>query len=1304
MSFAPPERKDPLQFFLNGELVKVHEPDPRQMLIEFLRDSKGLTGTKRSCLQGGCGACVVAIQEYDLANKRWVYRSVNSCLKPLVACHGLSVTTVEGVGSERRCLHQVQKRIAENHGMQCGFCTPGMVMNTYALLKSGGKPTAEESMKNYDGNICRCTGYRNLVQASESFCSDASPEAQQLAEKCGAHDADLCDKLSGPEHAKMDVPRQSVSFFKEGFAWYAPMSLEEALEIKKSKPRAMYILGDTAKGIRQAAYEVANGRANDVISLRNVTELNVLEKTGTGLTFGGALTIQHLVEALEQYQEVHTQLQWPKALADGLKNVAQHHIRSEAGWAGNLLITIQRGFPSDLFPCLLAADAEISFVTSNARDEKRLALMDLKPGAVPFNALLTKLHIPNVEGAFFKYYRVGQRKWLSHCFAGAGFRLQMDGAKVKDARVALGYWAATPSRSSKAEGVLVGSQLDTATLQSAIRALHEDLEFAEERQFQTVDNPEGKDSYRRNLPDGYLFKFFQEAQNHFKIKSWPPEELGTLPVKPLKAGDLKFQEAPGLENKPQLSAMGLTTGSVRYTDDQQIPALFGYPVLSEVATGKLEHLDVSEALKIEGVVDVVTAADIPGKNCAGFVPGEEPVFVEIGEKIMTSGQQLALVVADSYRTAKRGAGAVQVKIANANEDAIITLDQAIAAESYLDSAHFRNTVDKGDLEEGFKASDLVFEGTTYVIGQHAFPLEKQTALAVPEEKKGMTVWHSTQGHDFTRAKLAGVLGVPGSSVVCKQSRAGGAFGPKNSRQVPTAAMAAVAAHKLDKAVRVAYEATLEQLAVGGRHSFKTQYKVGVNKDGKIQACNVESWCNGGCTHDFTGFLNLEMGEAIPSVYWWPNMKINVHAMKTNLPSNTAVRSFGSPQGNFVCEAIIEDVAGRLGKPVEEIREINMCTRENAVTPWGQPMEYYNADMLWKKLKQDASFVEREKQCEAFNAQHRWRKRGISAVPLAYGHCYAYAAGTGALVNIHGDDGSVTVHHGGCEIGQGIHTKVAQVVAVSLGCPLDLIRVADTNTEVVPNARFTGGSITTEVVCEAARQACKQLLETLRPHREFLVKRDSKEPSWPELVAAANAVLGHQEKLSATGIFSPAGNKYTTDVEGNALGTYHGDYFTYGAGISEVELDVLTGEIRPLRSDILYDVGQSINPGIEIGQLEGAFVYGIGYYLYEEPLRDARGVERSQGVWAYKPPMAPEVPIEFKVELLRDNPFPKGVLGSKAIGEPPFMLAYSVLGAAKKAIASVRKENGLPEHFQMPMPCTVDAIQKACGVEAKHFQC
>jgi len=542
-----------------------------------------------------------------------------------------------------------------------------------------------------------------------------------------------------------------------------------------------------------------------------------------------------------------------------------------------------------------------------------------------------------------------------------------------------------------------------------------------------------------------------------------------------------------------------------------------------------------------------------------------------------------------------------------------------------------------------------------------------------------------------------------------------------------AGAAAVAAHKTEQSVKVILDAQMEQISIGGRHGFKVKYEVGYKSDGTIEAVKIISWGNAGCTHDFSGFLFLEFAEAVASVYkWGGNFYIKVNGMKTNTPTNTAVRSFGNPQGYFVTEAIIEHIAGLVGHSPEEVRERNMLRGSNPLTPWKQAMDFYNADMLYQRVKNDAKYALRSQEIEAFNKENRWRKRGISMVPLCYGHSYIYAAGSGAIVNVHGSDGSVTVFHGGCEIGQGIHTKVAQVVAMTLGCELQAIKVGESNTDVVPNMRFTGGSITSEVCCEAARRACLELNITLEPHRQFLRKKNqaaieeqqnegkelspeemNPEPSWVAVVAAANSLLGHQEKLSCTGIFAPTTNKYTTDVEGNPNGKpYHGDYFTFGAACSEVEVDILTGEMQTLRSDILFDVGKSINPGIDIGQIEGAFAWGIGYYLYEEPLVDAKGVDRTQGVWEYKPPLASEMPRELTVELLRENPGPApiGVLGSKAVGEPPFMLAYSVLGAVKKAIAAARKDAGASPIFALPMPCTVDAVQQACAVSAKQMEC
>eukprot|EP00930_Biecheleria_cincta_P046574 TRINITY_DN32131_c0_g1_i1.p1 TRINITY_DN32131_c0_g1~~TRINITY_DN32131_c0_g1_i1.p1 ORF type:complete len:1340 (-),score=248.01 TRINITY_DN32131_c0_g1_i1:269-4288(-) len=1305
-----------LSFTLNGQKVEIPRPDPRVTLLEYLRDTALLTGTKRSCLQGGCGACLVAIQRYDQAAQKWVAKSVNSCLKPLASCDGAMITTVEGVGTERKGCHAIQERIAGNHGMQCGFCTPGMVMNMYALMKENGKPTAQQCMDSFDGNICRCTGYRNLVNVAESFAKDASPACQDLASKFTAFDADS-EKLQ-----QMPAPTQQISkVFKGGdITWYAPTTLQEVIDLRQKVQRAALILGDTAKGMRQAAYETFGGKQSNVIYLGFVDELNFVEESHGELHVGAGCRIQDLCDAVRMRKD---KLVYADELGDAFCKIAQRHVRSEAGWAGNLMLT-RVGFPSDLVPALLAADAVVHYVTTSPQ-ESQVKMADFKQGHVPANALLTKVSIPLKNTGMYRYYRVGGRKWLAIAFVNAAFWIDVDPStkKVKDARLAFGVYAQGPKRSESAEQCLIGSSLDTETLQKTIAAMHKDLddEFQAGSQFVTVDNPKGKDEYRKTLPDSFLFKFFQEAQLFYGIKACDPDRLGTMRPVPLKRGVLKFQELAGREDKAQLSAKGLTTGQVRYADDTQVPSYYGYLVLSTCATGKVKKIDTSKAEACEGVKAVITAKDIPGANSAGFVPGEEPLFCPEGGDIFTAGQQLALVVATSYRAAKRAAAEVKVDVENANVGAVVTIDEAIAADSKLAGAALVSVGDKEAVEAALKSSENVIEGSTYIIGQHAFPMEKQSMCAIPEERNGMTLVASTQAPDFTRAVVAGILGLhgKGSLLTVKCERAGGAFGPKNSRCVPVAGAAAVAAHVLDFPVKVAMDAGQEHTAIGGRHSFKVSYKVGYKRDGSIQACKVEAWGNGGCTHDFSGFLFLEYAEAVPSVYGWGGkFCIDVHGMKLNLPSNTAVRSFGNPQGMFTTEAIIEHVASALGKPAEEIREKNMLTKSTAITPWKQTMEFFNADMLYEKVKADAKYNARVAEVEAFNAANRWRKRGVSVVPLCYGHSYVYAAGTGALVNIHGSDGSVTVHHGGCEIGQGIHIKVAQVVALTLGCDLDAVKVPATNTDVVPNMRFTGGSITSEVCCEAARRACLELNATLEPHRKFLREKKKKEiaedpsksgqspePTWAEVVAAANSVLAHQEKLSATGIFAPTNNKYTTDVQGNPNGKpFHGDYFTFGAACSEVELDVLTGETQVLRSDVLFDVGQSLNPGVDIAQIEGAFVWGIGYYMYEEPLFDKRGIDRTQGVWEYKPPMAAEVPRELSVELLRDNPFQKGILGSKAVGEPPFMLAYSVVGALKKAIASARKDAGAPATFSLPMPCTVDAVQRACATKTSQMTC
>jgi xanthine dehydrogenase/oxidase len=1298
--------KDSLSFYLNGKYIELgpNEFDPRMTLLEYIRDVAQLKGTKRSCCQGGCGACVVYTERYDWARREWLSRPLNSCLKPLASMDGLALTTVEGIGSERKGLHPVQERIACNHSMQCGFCTPGFVMSAYAMLKEHGQPNQEQVMQYFDGNICRCTGYRNLVNASSSFAKDASPGVTTIFEKCKP-----CD---GNKEKAVHLPPpqsrlQSKTFSKGNFTWIAPSTLSELVAAKKSNPRAPFILGDTAKGIRSAAYEVFDGKADTVIYYGNVEELSVIKEEAGCLIIGSALRIQQIVDALEERQN---KLPFAKDLGGALYNIAQRHLRSEAGWAGNLMIT-KTGFPSDLYPAMLAADASLSFVVDG--EEKTEKLEELKAGGkIPPNALLTKLIIPLNQEGEFRYYRTAQRKWLAHSFVNMACRAKVDVVEEKftSVTVVVGNFSSRgPVRCPEVERAMLGKKLDSATLQAAIAAFHSsmDKEFASEGQYITNENPIGKDDYRKSMPDAYLTKFFMEVQNAYGLKHWKPSELGTMKPPPLNAPKLEYQEHPGRESIPQLSAKSLATGETKYADDQKIPALCGYMVLTEAASGKVTKIDVSKAEQADGVVTVVTAKDIPGANNAGFVPGEEFLFVPEGENIMTTGQQVALVVAKTYRQAKKAAALVEVEYSDKNKDAVTSIKAAREKKNFLDEAATTIKHEEGNPEQAIQGSEMQVSGKTRVIGQHGFPMEKQATLAVPEERGGMTLYCSTQGADFCRMVVSGIMGMTGSKLIVRQTRAGGGFGVKLSRNIPVAGAAAVAAGKVEQPVRVAYDAYQEQAAVGGRHGFEVEYKIGFNKDGVINGAKVELWGNAGCTHDFSGFLFLEVAEAIPSVYnWGGNLQIDIWGMKTNLPTNTAVRSFGNPQAMFVTETMLEHVASALGKPVEAIREANMLSGPDPVCPWGQKMEGYISDKLYTKVKDKADFKAREAAIVEFNSVNTWRKRGISAVPIVYGHAYVYASGTSALVNVT-QDGCVTVHHGCCEIGQGIHTKVAQCVALTLGCPLDVIRVGDTNTEIVPNQKFTGGSIASEVACDAAIKACEILNKKLDIHRKALSDKNGKDPAWGEVCAAANSILGHQGLLSATAISDPCKTKYKVDdqgkpAEGNS--PYHGDYFTYGAGVSEVEVDVLTGEIQILRSDLLYDVGKSLSPGIDIGQVEGSFSWGIGYYMYEEPLFHQDGKEKSQGVWAYKPPMAAEMPTQLNVELLKEGNWDKGILGSKAVGEPPFMLSYSVVSATKKAIDAARKDAGLTGPVDLPMPCSVDAVKRAIGLQADRLKC
>jgi len=410
------------------------------------------------------------------------------------------------------------------------------------------------------------------------------------------------------------------------------------------------------------------------------------------------------------------------------------------------------------------------------------------------------------------------------------------------------------------------------------------------------------------------------------------------------------------------------------------------------------------------------------------------------------------------------------------------------------------------------------------------------------------------------------------------------------------------------------------------------------------------------------------------------------------------RNFESSKDNIVRENLFAILLKYNILTDEQIREINLYTNRNCITPLGQFLgDNFNLPQMYNELKQTSNYEARLASVHQFNQANRWKKRGISVVPIKYGLHSGYAGGVHALININGSDGTVVVFHGGCEIGQGMHTKVAQTVAMTLNCPLSLVRIGDVNTDVSPNSNLTGGSVGTEGSMEAARLACVKMNERLSPLRNKIWKETGKEPDWIALIGAAKAV---NVLLSEAANYVPLGRE--EDFGRLPWVKHWADYYVYGVACTEAEVDVLTGEVRILRSDVLYDNGQSINPLIDMGQAEGAFVMGVGYFLREEVLTGLDGTIIAKDTWEYKPPCSHDVPQDFRLAFVKNSNFPSGVMNQKAIGEPPMVLAYSVSSAVRAAIKSSREERHKDPIFRLDGPFTVDRIQQAFAVTPHDF--
>lgn len=678
-----------------------------------------------------------------------------------------------------------------------------------------------------------------------------------------------------------------------------------------------------------------------------------------------------------------------------------------------------------------------------------------------------------------------------------------------------------------------------------------------------------------------------------------------------------------------------------------------------------------------GVVRVLTGADVPGVNDAGM-KHDEPLFPDT---VMFHGHAVAWVLGETLEAARLGAAAVEVDLDE--QPSLIALRDAIAAQSFHGA---RPVMLTGDVDAGFADSAHVFSGEFQFSDQEHFYLETHAALALVDESGQVFVQSSTQHPSETQEIVAHVLGLHSHEVTVQCLRMGGGFGGKEMQPHGFAAVAALGARLTGRPVRVRLNRTQDLTMSGKRHGFHAQWKIGFDAEGRIQALDATLTADGGWSLDLSEPVVARALCHIDNTYWIPNARVAGRIAKTNKVSNTAFRGFGGPQGMLVIEDIMGRCAPLLGLDPMELRERNFYRPgQGQTTPYGQPVTHSERiSTVWQQVCADGRVADRRREIAAFNAAHPNTKRGLAVTGIKFGISFNLTAFNqgGALVLIY-KDGSVLINHGGTEMGQGLHTKMLQVAATTLGIPLHKVRLAPTRTDKVPNTSATAASAGADLNGAAVKNACEQLRERLL---QVAGGRLGTTASDVRIVEGVARALGSDEELGWDDLVRTA---YLQRVQLSAAGFYrteglHWDakafrgspfkYFSYGAAATEVEVDGFTGAYRIRRVDIVHDVGDSLSPMIDIGQVEGGFVQGAGWLTLEDMRWDTgdgpdRGRLLTRAASTYKLPSFSEMPQEFHVRLLENATEEGAVYGSKAVGEPPLMLAFSVREALRQAAAA-----------------------------------
>lgn len=1327
-----------LTFYLNGELQKVKEPNPEGTLLDYIRGPADLQGTKLGCSEGGCGACTVTVAHYDSSSNQIRYEALNSCIVPLISIEGKHLITIEGLGNMKKP-HPLQERIALFHGSQCGFCTQGIIMSLYALLRQNdGRVSKEQISEALDGNLCRCTGYMPILDAAYTFAYDSpnfdkleksklfpesnEPKTCAMGDKCcknkksvsepevdGELDMNqlfspnglplkpykLSEEMTFPQ-ALTRYQKRPIFYGNDHKVWLRPVNKLELLQIMSSYPSPKIVGGASEV---QVEIKMKASNYNISVFVNDIEELKTAQYVeGEGLTVGGNIPLtqlEYLSEDLAHRLGAKGKGQVFHHIATQLKYFAGRQIRNAATPAGNIVTASPI---SDLNPILVACRAIVTTerLVNGIVETDSFVMDDFFTGyrkhRLPEGAIVSKIFIPETKSNEYLYaYKQSKRKDDDIAIVTACLRVKLhpDG-KVEDSTLAYGGMAPMTVSCPKAQSHLLQKDFCMeSTLEAALEGLSEDFPLA-------FAVPGGMASYRRTLTLSFFFKFWNYVNGCRSDSLAEDDSLAKVTRnKPVgfRDTDNPFENDIVGKSVPHVNSMRQCTGEAQYVDD--IPPyhkeLFGVQVMSTKARAKILSVDFSSALEVETVVGFIDANDLPTAeaNYWGALPfGKEP-FLADGE-VFVVGQAIGVIFASDKERAAEAARLVKVEYEEM--PSIISVEDAVAQESFFPD---ERTIVLGDVQAAFDSAAHVFEGSVRFGAQEHFYFETQGCLVVPEENGELKVYASTQNPSETQEYAAQVTGVPNHKVVCRVKRLGGGFGGKETRSVQLSSLAAIAAQKFKRPVRMMLSRYEDMLTSGQRHPFLMKYKVSLDKDLKFTGLDTTLYANAGWSMDLTrGVIDRAVWHAA-NCYFFPNAKVTGVPCRTNTASNTAYRGFGGPQGMFLAESIVTDVSERLGVDPETIRDLNYFDKtKRQTTPYKQLVgDDFSVTDIVAQNKKEADYDSLVRDVELYNRNSKWIKRGIAHIPTMFGVAFGllFLNQAGALVHIY-HDGSVLVSHGGVEIGQGLYTKMTMVAAEELGVPMEKVYISETSTQSVPNTSATAASAASDLNGMAIKNACDKLNERLEGVRRAL----GKGATFDEVVHKA-----YQERisLSATGFYK------TPDI-----GFVYGDpnpkpafsYFTQGSAISVVEVDTLTGDWSCLSSHIKMDIGRPINQAIDFGQIEGAFVQGMGLFTMEQSLWFRRnGALFTTGPGNYKIPGFRDIPQKFVVSMLKDREFShlKTIKSSKGVGEPPLFLGSSVHFAIRNALSYARKQNGIKSgSMGLPLqsPLTSERIRNYVG--------